>query len=752
MGVARGLTPRWLLVLALLLAGPGAAQELPAVARPRLPASGAESGSGTVFFLELPSGAIAAVGAAHSFDLRELVAAPEVEFRLGRTGSVVARSERLLAPPGRPFSDASGSLAEDIMVFALEAPPRGARALRAAAPGDAREGGRVRILGVPAMVPHDEDDLFGRLVRVEPARLEVDLDVPADLRGWGGAPVLSAETGRVLGILEAALPRSGSHRLGLAPIQAVLDAAAEPLEGGRGARFAGFASLAEAATIRQERPAREPGAEAEAPAPDERRAPARAAEAAAALDAEHAREAEIDALEEEVLVTGGEFGDESADVRAPDAGPAAIVESARKQSKLDLEIEYPRSGEVFGGPVGAFLAGHALALQGDLRRFDVMIVLDVSLSTGESTGVDVNGNGVVGASGLQGLFRGNDPGDSILAAEVAAARRLLESLDPRTARVGVATFAGGPPASGGILVLGARVPSALTEEPLTSDYARVQRALDAVLARGPWGNTHMAAGLDQATIELLGLRGALSEPNPDSRKIVLFLTDGLPTLPVELNMGENVRAAVRAADRARRQGIQVHTFAIGQEALSGPIAPVEMAQRTGGVFTPVRHPADIVAAMGEVSLANIESLTVRNLTTDREAEEVELALDGTWTALVGLVPGKNRIEVAARASDGAEARREIEIQHAPDAALPEVPPALVASRNLLLRARLDTLKQVGLGIERERTEQTRRELALQIEQERRQAVERAATQRRELRLEAEPETEPPTPPTQEASP
>jgi hypothetical protein len=751
MGVARGLTPRCLLLLGLLLAGSAAAQELPAVARPRLPAGGAESGSGTVFFLELPGGTVAAVGAAHSFDPHELAAAPAVEFRLGRTGVPVARSERLLAPPGRPFTDPSGSLAEDIMVFALDAPPAGARSLAPAAAGEAREGERVRILGVPALVPQDEDDLFGRLVRIEAGRLEVDLDVPADLRGWGGAPVLSAKSGRVLGVLEAALPKSGSHRLGLAPIQAVLDAAAEPLEAGRGARFAEFTPRARPAWAVRAEPRKEQEEAREEP-PDAPAATARMAEAESAAatartaeqeSAERAREAEISALEEEVIASGGELGDENAPLPAPDTGPGALVEARHEKSKLDLEIEYPPPGEIFGGPVGAFLAGHALALQGELRRFDVMIVIDVSLSTAESTGVDVNGNGVVGASGLQGLFRGQDPGDSILAAEVAAARRLLANLDPRSARVGVASFAGDVSQGGGILVIGgSQMPSALTEQPLTSDYPRVERALDAILARGPWGNTHMAAGLDQATIELLGLRGSLSEPNPKSSKVVLFLTDGLPTLPVELNMAENVRAAVRAAERARRQGIQVHTFAIGQEALSGPIAPIEMASRTGGVFTPVRHPADIVTAMGEVSLANIESLTVRNLTTGRDADEVKLALDGTWTALVGLKVGRNRIEVTARASDGSEARREIELQHAPDAALPEVPPGLVASRNLLLEARLQTLKQVGLGIERERDEQTRRDLALQIEEERRQAQERAARQRRELRLEAEPGTAP----------
>ena len=335
-----------------------------------------------------------------------------------------------------------------------------------------------------------------------------------------------------------------------------------------------------------------PGRNAPPRSPSRDRSRARAPEEKAALRVENEREAEITALEEEVIQPGGEFGDENAPAAAsaPKAGPAALVESAHKRSTLDLAIEYPAPEEIFGGPVGAFLSGHALALQGDLRRFDVMIVLDVSLSTGESTGVDVNGNGVVGASGLQGLFRGMDAGDSILAAEVAAARKLLGSLDPRIARVGLASFAGGAPETGGMIVLGSRVPSALTEEPLTSDYKRVERALDGVLARGPWGNTHMAAGLDQATIELLGLRGALSEPNPKSSKVVLFLTDGLPTLPSEFSFGENVNAVVRAADRARRAGIKIHSFAIGQEALSGPIAPVEMAHRTGGEFTPVREP------------------------------------------------------------------------------------------------------------------------------------------------------------------
>jgi hypothetical protein len=93
-----------LLLLAFAVA-PVAAAELPAVVRPELlGADGApatDGAAGTVFFLALPSGGVAAVGAAHSFDLGKLADAPAVELRLGRTGKRVARSTRLLAPPRR---------------------------------------------------------------------------------------------------------------------------------------------------------------------------------------------------------------------------------------------------------------------------------------------------------------------------------------------------------------------------------------------------------------------------------------------------------------------------------------------------------------------------------------------------------------------------------------------------------------------------------------------------------------------------
>jgi hypothetical protein len=737
MDVARGPSPRSLGVLALLLAslpalpGATAADELPAVARPRVPpAAAAAGGSGTVFFLELPGGGVAAVGAAHSFDLAALAAASAVGFHLGHTGTQVARAERFLAAPGRPFTDPAGSLREDIVVFALDAPPSGARALAPAAAGEAREGERVQILGVPGFVPQDEDDLFGRIVRVDAARLDVDLDVAADLRGWGGAPVLSAKTGRVLGVVEAAVSAKGTFRLGLAPIEAVLEAVAEPLEGGRGAAFAGFARGDDAAPP-TDAPVATANARAGAPEAEPRTEEVletpREFEAGGPTDAGDFERAETE-LDRRL--------DEAVRVQSPRARP----------TEVEIEIAHPQDEAVFDSSAGAFLAGRAVALQGDLRRFDVILVLDTSESTREATGVDVNGNGVVGAAGLRGLFRmGSDPGDSILAAEVAAAGRLIDRFDPRNVRVGVVTFSGAAQPEPGVIVIGGGgdLPSALTDSPLSSNFDDARRALAYVLARGPAGNTHMAAGLDQATVELLGLRGSLSEPDSKTQKVVVFLTDGLPTLPTGFP-SYDVRSCIRAADRARRAGVKVHTFAIGPEALQGPVAVVEMARRTGGAFTPVRDPGAIVSMIEGVSLVDIAELRVRNLTTERDATEVELRLDGSFGALLDLAPGRNRVEVLARAADGTESRREITLHYAPGAPLPEVPRQLASLRNALLERRLAALKQVGLGIERDRTEQARRELALEIQRERQQAEERAAQQRRELRI--EPETEAPTPP------
>ena len=141
----------------------------------------------------------------------------------------------------------------------------------------------------------------------------------------------------------------------------------------------------------------------------------------------------------------------------------------------------------------------------------------------------------------------------------------------------------------------------------------------------------MAAGVDQATIELAGLRGAVSRPKPPAEKVAFFFPDGQPTMPYGPEAeADNVRAVLRAANRARRAGVRIHSFAVGPDALEGPIAVVEMASRTDGYFTPVRHPGDLVNAVESVNIANLEQVDLKNQTTKQPARYFRATADGSW--------------------------------------------------------------------------------------------------------------------------
>jgi len=257
------------------------------------------------------------------------------------------------------------------------------------------------------------------------------------------------------------------------------------------------------------------------------------------------------------------------------------------------------------------------------------------------------------------------------------------------------------------------------------------------IAAGHSWITQLAAGVDQATVELLGLAGAVSHSDPESEKVVLFFTDGAPTLPYRGYEADNVREVLHAARRARSAGVRIHSFAIGPEALEGPVSTVEMAAITDGLFTPVRDPGTLVQLVEDVSFAHVQEVEVRNATSGAVAHRVRVHADGSWDALVPLATGKNRLQVVARTDDGAEATREIEVHYAPDAPRPFIPVELVPKHNALLEARLLELQHDREAADRQQAEAARRELVLEMERERAAAVERAARQRKELQLEVE---------------
>jgi Mg-chelatase subunit ChlD len=399
----------------------------------------------------------------------------------------------------------------------------------------------------------------------------------------------------------------------------------------------------------------------------------------------------------------------------PGAGGASEAEPVR------ILIESPAPGQKVRNKVHqAPIRGNAIAEGERPAAFDVMIVLDISGSTEHPSGVDVDGDTEIGINphlelmpaGMypEGL-KNTDPGDSVLAAEVAAADALIASLESGgRIRVGIITFSGEMNPETG-LRKSYDQQDAWVEVPLTDDFAVARGRLPAILARGPYGGTDFAAGLRVAVTELAGLSGARSTPRPDAKKVVLFLTDGVPTFPIGSGSMEDpgdTEAALTAARLAHKAGVTVNTYALGPNALTNPYAATEIARITLGNFLSVRNPGNIVSFLQGVSFANVDDVVLTNLTTKEVSYDVNLSPDGSFSGFVPVREGRNRVRVTALTSSGTSGSVDIDLDFE-TSGLTERELALELER---VRERN---KQLMLLIERERIQRFRERQRKQLE-------------------------------------
>jgi len=353
---------------------------------------------------------------------------------------------------------------------------------------------------------------------------------------------------------------------------------------------------------------------------------------------------------------------------------AAAMAPRTALAQVTVTVESPRSGEKVENKVDqAPIRGTATAKGQQPSDFDVMIVIDVSASTKKPSGVDVDNDGQVGFNPKDELLppgtypddvENTDPGDSIFEAEAAAARALVRGLDPRRVRVGLITFSGEvDPATS--LKRSPTQADAWLDVPLNADPNRTLTAIDGLLARGAFGATDFAAGIRLAVRELAGLSGAQSPPRPNAKKVMLFLTDGVPSFPIgrgDVMDPGDIEAAIAAAKLAKSAGITINSYGLGPDALGAPQAVTEIARVTLGTYTPVMNPGDIVALLQGVSFANIEDVILSNLTTGEVSTDVRLNPDGSFNGYVPVREGKNQIRVKALASDGTSGSQTIEIE------------------------------------------------------------------------------------------
>jgi Mg-chelatase subunit ChlD len=327
-----------------------------------------------------------------------------------------------------------------------------------------------------------------------------------------------------------------------------------------------------------------------------------------------------------------------------------------------VQIHSPKDGSTINQEQNlVFVSGKVATTAARSANVDIMLLLDASGSAAQYAGIDLAGMDQLpetgsGFSTPQIFIGGMSVGgpairnlrNSILAAEVIAARRLLTQLNSQTTRVGVVSF-------------GER---AKLVQPLTHEFDRVRVALDEVYKAGPHGGTNMVEGIRTGITELMGLGS--SEKKTDAVKVEFLLTDGFPTMPIgggQRAAPQDTDLAINAARLAGRAGIKVHVFALGAEALSYPRAAVGIARESGGTYTPVSRPVDILSVVENISAVGVDYVQIVNQTSGQKASQLRLAADGFFSSAVPVIEGRNQIDVFARASDGSNGRDSITIHY-----------------------------------------------------------------------------------------
>lgn len=327
-----------------------------------------------------------------------------------------------------------------------------------------------------------------------------------------------------------------------------------------------------------------------------------------------------------------------------------------------VQIHSPKDGASISQEQNlVFVSGKVAMTAARSANVDIMLLLDASGSTAQYAGIDLSGmdqlpetgSGIVAPQIVIGGMRVGGPSlrnlrNSILAAEVIAARRLLTQLNPQTTRVGLVTF-------------GER---AKLLQPLTHEFDRVRIALDQAYKAGPYGGTNMVEGIRTGITELMGLGS--SEKKTDAVKVEFLLTDGFPTMPIgggQRATPQDTDLAINAARLAGRAGIKVHVFALGEEALSYPRAAVGIAKESGGIYTPVSRPVDILSVVENISAVGVDYVQIVNQTSGQKASQLRVAADGFFSSAVPVIEGRNQIDVFARASDGSNARDSIAVHY-----------------------------------------------------------------------------------------
>lgn len=304
--------------------------------------------------------------------------------------------------------------------------------------------------------------------------------------------------------------------------------------------------------------------------------------------------------------------------------------------RVYVEVDAPHSGDLVREPM-ALVEVRGWVGTGLRGRHDVMLVVDLSASAFRASGVDVDGDGLVGHTlpnpqADHPVLWTTDYGDTIVSAELEAARRLIERLDSRTTRMGLVTFGG----------------NAKLEVPLGSSRAQLLAAVDAIPPLPNENGTYIYGALEEAIVAFGPKASAAAERR---QRQILLLSDGVPTAPEPASAAQ--KTSVHAARNAARAGARISAFALGPTAALRRAQFEEIVNANGGSLVVLDAPADIVEFVPYMSWTRIATLELTNATTGAAGRALRLFPDGTFDGFAPLALGRNEIRLRA-VSEGGE--------------------------------------------------------------------------------------------------
>ncbi|MFQ5697752.1 MAG: VWA domain-containing protein [Myxococcota bacterium] len=305
----------------------------------------------------------------------------------------------------------------------------------------------------------------------------------------------------------------------------------------------------------------------------------------------------------------------------------------RAAERIWLEVKAPHEKGHVRGPVG-LVEVRGWAGTGIRGKHDVIVAVDRSSSVWKASGIDVDGDGVIGRPRRGGLGetidRTTDPGDTVFRAELMAARRLVERLDPATSRIGILSF----------------TDHARLRAPLGSSRDTLQRTLSELPDPPASAGTSFYWAILDA---LQAFRDAPAKDGPKRLRSLVLLSDGAPTRPPPPDKA--ARFALHAAREAAREGVRIYAFGLGPDAISSPAIFSRIARITQGELLLVDHPADVIEQVPYLSLTKLTGVEIDNLSMSQSARAIRLLPDGSFDGYAPLRPGANIVRVRVRTAD-----------------------------------------------------------------------------------------------------